>query len=231
VEGGTIDADFSSFVTRLEEKGGTATAPGSGNNLAVEPQFVDPSKGNFALQGTSPLIDRGNPALVEAGELDLAGSPRSLDGNRDCVAAPDIGAFEVTGQGVACDLAPTISKFGMTNRVFAPKVGEKKRHRARSSARKTVKRGTRFTYTLSKPAKVTIAIERKKTGRKGKRANFAKATALGGQESQGPQSTPFSAVVKGKPLKPGRYRATITATDAAGQASAPQRLSFKIVSG
>ncbi len=45
------------------------------------------------------------------------------------------------------------------------------------------------------------------------------------------QSTQFSGRVKGKPLKPGKYRATITATDSAGQTSAPQRLSFKIVSG
>ena len=90
-DGGTIDADFSSFTTRMEENGGIATAPGSAANVIGDPLFVDPDRGNFALQGSSPLIDRGNPALAGPGELDLAGSPRSLDGNRDCSPVPDTG--------------------------------------------------------------------------------------------------------------------------------------------
>jgi hypothetical protein len=229
-DGGTIDAAFSSFTTRLEEDGGTATAPGSANNIAGDPLFVDPGKGDFVLQGSSPLIDRGNPALTGAGQLDLAGSPRSLDGNRDCVATPDIGAFEVTGQGIACDTPPAISKFGISNKVFAPK--GKKAKRAKSSASgKKVKRGTKFTYTLSEAAQVKITIERRKKTKKGKKAKFAKVTTLSGQKDQGRQSTSFSGRVKGKALKPGKYRATITATDSAGQASAPQQLSFKIVAG
>ncbi len=160
---GTIDADFSSFTTVVAEDGGTVPAPGSAANVAGDPLFVDPGKGGLALQGTSPLIDRGDPALAGAGELDLAGSARSLDGNRDCVVAPDIGAYEVTGQGIPCDPAPTISKFGMTNRVFAPKGGKKKS----GQASKAVKRGTKFTYTLSESAKVKITIERKKKNKEG----------------------------------------------------------------
>jgi hypothetical protein len=227
---GTIDADFSSFTTRLEENGGTASAPGSAGNLSGDPLFIDPGKGNFTLQGTSPLIDRGNPGLIGAGEVDFAGSPRSLDGNRDCVAAPDIGAYEVTGQGVACDPAPTISKFGMTNKVFAPK-GRKGKGASSSAKRKKVKRGTKFTYSLSEPATVKITIDRKKRAKKGKKAKFAKVMTLSGQKSQGRQSTPFSGRVKGRPLKPGKYRARITATDAAGQTSEPRQLAFRIVSG
>ena len=56
-------------------------------------------------------------------------------------------------------------------------------------------------------------------------------TTIGGQQRSGKGSTPFSGKVKGKPLKPGKYRATIVATDAAGQPSAPHRLSFTILSG
>jgi hypothetical protein len=228
-DGGTIDAAFSSFTTRLEEDGGTATAPGSANNVAGDPLFVDPGKGDFALQGSSPLIDRGNPGLVGAGELDLAGTARSLDGNRDCVAMPDIGAYEVTGQSIPCDPPPTITNFGLTNRVFAPKRKRKRKGQASRAAR----RGTKFTYTLSEPATVRITIEgqRKVRGGKKRKARFVKVTTLSAQEQSGKQSTPFSGLVKGRPLKPGRYRATITATDSAGQASAPQQRSFKIVAG
>ena len=54
-DGGSIDADFSSFTTRVEENGGTASAPGSAGNLPGDPLFIDPGKGNFTLQGSSPL--------------------------------------------------------------------------------------------------------------------------------------------------------------------------------
>jgi hypothetical protein len=228
---GAIDADFSSFVTASGEEGGTVTTPGSAANVAADPLFTDTSKGDFALQGASPLIDRGNAALVGTGELDLPGSPRSLDGNRDCVATPDIGALEVTGQGVACDPPPTISKFGMTNRKFAPKgkAGKKKGADARGSA-KAPKKGTKFTYTLSEAAKVAIVIERKQV-RKGKKPRWVKATTLKAQKGSGKQSTPFNGKAKGKPLKPGKYRARITATDTAGQASAPKQTGFTVLSG
>jgi hypothetical protein len=94
-----------------------------------------------------------------------------------------------------------------------------------------VKKGTKFTYTLSEPARVKIKIESKKPGGKGKKPRFSKVTTISQQEKTGRQSTKFSGRVKGKPLKPGKYRATITATDAAGQTSAPKKLGFQVVSG
>jgi hypothetical protein len=230
--GGTIDATFSSFTSIVEENGGSASAPGSASNLTGDPLFVDPSKGNFALQSGSPLIDRGEPALVAAGQLDLAGSPRSVDGNLDCVAAPDIGAFEVTGQSASCpDPFPAITKFAMTNRVFAPKGGKRpRRGSARAAARrKAVKRGTKFTYTLSEPARVKIRIERRKPGGRGKKRRFSKVTTISQLKKSGRGATKFSGRARGRPLKPGKYRAKITATDSAGQTSAPKTLGFRIV--
>jgi hypothetical protein len=248
---GAIVAASSSFISATAENGGSVPAPGSGSNLAVDPLFVDPEAGNFALQGASPLIDRGDPAVVQAGEIDLAGAPRSLDGNRDCLAAPDMGAFEVTGQGIPCDTPPVVTQFGVTNKVFAP-VGGKggAKGSALISARKKVKRGTRFVYTLSEAAKVTITIERKLKGRrvgrgakarclKATRANrkaprcarFVKVTSLGAQAKAGKQSLPFSGRVRGKPLRPDSYRATIVAKDAGGQTSSPRQVGFRIVRG
>jgi hypothetical protein len=238
--GGTIDAAFSSFTTEVEEEGGSAADPGTATNLAGDPLFADPSKGNFALQSASPLIDRGDPALVAAGQLDLAGSPRSVDGNLDCVVAPDMGAFEVTGRSASCPdppvitkFGPVITKFGMTNRVFAPKGAKRpRRGGARASAkRKHAKRGTKFTYTLSEPARVKIRIERKKRGGKGKKPRFSKVTTISQEKKSGRQATKFSGRVGGRPLKPGKYRAQITATDSVGQTSAPKKLGFRIVSG
>jgi len=248
-DGGTIDAGFSSFDTRREENGGVATAPGSGSNVAGDPGFLDPAGGVYVLQNASPLIDRGDPSVVQAGEQDLLGVPRALDGNRDCSAVPDIGAFEVTGQEVACpvDPAPTVSAFGITNKVFAP---TGKSAKATTSARKP-KQGTRFTYKLSEPARVAIVIARKAPGRrlgkgtksrctkvtpanrdKGKPCTrFLKKTTIGGQEQSGRQSTPWNGRIGKKEAKPGKYRATIVATDIAGQRSKPLSLGFKIVAG
>lgn len=43
------------------------------------------------------------PSIVTPGQRDFAGSPRSVDGNLDCVAAPDIGALEfLTGAAALC---------------------------------------------------------------------------------------------------------------------------------
>jgi hypothetical protein len=72
-------------------------AAGTGTNIAGDPGFVSFAGGNYALTSSSPLIDRGDPAAAAPGELDLAHQPRSLDGNGDCIAAPDVGAFELTG--------------------------------------------------------------------------------------------------------------------------------------
>jgi hypothetical protein len=253
-DGGVITAQHSNFTTRVEKEGGAVTPPGSGSNLIGDPQFVDIANGNFALRTTSPLIDRGDPSIVAPGQLDLAGAPRSLDGNGDCVAAPDIGALEVTGQAAPCpiDARPRVSGFRVTNKVFAPKGGSKKRKRRAASTsgkRRRVKRGSKFTYTLSEPAKVTITIERKARGRKVKRGGrtrcvkprrgkakprcvrWIRVGTLGARKQAGRQTTPFSGRIKGRALKPGRYRGRIVATDAAGQASSPRQAGFRIVSG
>jgi hypothetical protein len=224
--GGQVVADYSSFSTRTEENGGSVSAPGSAHNVPGDPGFIDGAHGIYILGNTSPLIDRGDLGIVAPGELDLLGAPRSLDGNRDCVAAPDFGAFEVTGQSAACNAKPVVSGFGMTNRVFAPVGGGKgaKGRPARSSDRR-VKHGTKFTYSLSEPAQVTISIERKH------HRAMRKLGSLAAKKHAGKQSMRFSGRLRGKPLKPGSYRATIVATNSSGLPSDPHRVTFRVVRG
>jgi hypothetical protein len=215
---GNVTAANSSFATRRELNGGTVTAPGAGTNLTADPLFTP---GAFTLQVGSPLIDRGDPAIVAAGQLDLAGNPRSIG------AAPDIGAFEYR-PAVAppppppANRAPRLSAASMTNRVFAPVAARASGRRAR------VKRGTTFRYRLSEAAVVTVVIERK-LRRLRHRPRWRRAGMLRAGERAGRQATFFSGRLRRRALAPGRYRARIRARDTLGARSAERRLSFRVV--
>jgi hypothetical protein len=230
---GKIGADFSAFATSSATNGGSVPVPGSGSNFNGHP----PLNPDFSLPAGSPLADRGDPGVVEPGETDLVGNPRSLDGNGDCIPVPDIGAFELTGAAAPCPLnaAPRITGFGITNRVFAPTL---------LGRGAQVRRGTRFRYTLSEPARVAIGIERALPGRRvGRRCRrptrrnrarrrcirFVRTGVLRAQKQAGRQTTPFSGRFRRRALRPGRYRARISATDALGARSAERRLNFRIV--
>jgi hypothetical protein len=106
------------------------------------------------------------------------------------------------------------------------------------------KRGTSFSYNLSEAAAVTFTIERRQGGRRvagncvrqtkknRKRPaciRFTLGGALNQQGVSGKNSKRFTGKIGTKTLKPGRYRATLIGTDAAGNASAPARVSFRIV--
>jgi hypothetical protein len=235
----TIGAEFSSFNKQMLLNGGTTPEPGAGTNVAGDPLFAP----DHSLLPGSPLIDRGDPAAVLSGEFDLAGAARSLDGTGDCVAAPDIGALE---RPDACppplNVPPDLTGVSVTNKVFAPVA------KARAGARRRVKRGTRFRYTLSEPARVTITIERVLPGRvRGRGARrkcvkptarnrsarrckrYRRATRLVAEEQAGRQSTAFSGRVRGRALRRGRYRARLVATDALGARSAERRIALRIV--
>jgi hypothetical protein len=124
----------------------------------------------------------------------------------------------------------------ITHRVFAPAKAA-----APISARA---RGTSFRFALSEPASVTISIKRALPGRRvGKRCvkpgahnrhrrsctRFVATGTLHRGEQAGNDSVKFSGRIGRRALKRGRYRATITATDAAGNVSKPSSVAFRIV--
>jgi hypothetical protein len=230
---GNVTAANSDFATRLQLNGGTVTEPGTGTNLTADPLFA---AGGFTPQATSPLIDRGDPSVVTAGELDLGGNPRAAG------LAPDIGAYEYqpppSPPPPPPNSAPSLSKVSMTNSVFAPVAAQASRRR------KAIKRGTTFRYILSEPATVTIAIERRARGRRsGKRClkpnrrnarhrackRWVRAGTLRAAEQAGRQSTGFSGRFGKRALAAGRYRARVRAKDPLGARSVERRLAFRIV--
>ena len=104
--------------------------------------------------------------------------------------------------------------------------------------------GTSFGYTLSEAASVEIVIERRLKGRllrgtcvRQTRANrrraacarFKEVGRFGDSGESGANETPFSGSIGTNQLASGRYRAILTASDAAANDSAPLQLSFRVL--
>ena len=130
----------------------------------------------------------------------------------------------------------------MTNKRFAIASGKTA---AAAVKRKRTKRGTAFRFRLSENAAVRIVVARKLAGRrKGKRCvaptrKLRKAkhctryktthTLRRAKEVTGLNRVAYTGRVGKKKLTPGTYRATLTATDAAGNRSKARTVSFRVV--
>ena len=227
--------------------------PASGSNSATDPQF---GAGYRPLAG-SPLIDAGvdDP---DNGTTDLDGKARKIGSAVDIGAfefeppAPTLTDPPVTPSGgsentqqqpqvvapIADSTSPAVSQLGITNKVFAVGPGA-------TPVAARAKKGTTFVYTLSEPAVVAVAIQRPMAGRRKGRSCVAatrknrkakKCTRYvavgavsGGTGVAGANALPFSGRIGRKALKPGTYRASLVAVDAAGNKSAAKTVGFKVV--
>jgi len=101
---------------------------------------------------------------------------------------------------------PTLSGLSLSKRVFA--VG---------------RRGTRFSFSLDQDATVRVRIQRKLSGgRLRRRGSLSRAGSSGANRIR------FTGRVSGHALRPGRYRAVLTAANGSGR-SAPRAVGFRIV--
>ena len=134
---------------------------------------------------------------------------------------------------------PVITGLRVTNKVFSVAVPRRK---ASSSAR--VPRSTKFRYRLSEAARVSFRIERKTKGRRvagrcrkataknrARKAcvRFVRVGSLAQRGKAGLNTKRFAGKVGARRLKPGRYRAVVTARDAAGNRSKPRKVAFRVV--
>lgn len=233
-----ITASYSDYDRAADSSVGASAAISESNVTNVGNAYFDeeykPLPGNA-------LIDAGDPAAAPG--LDIDGKPLVTDGNHDGIVRRDIGAFELPGptetpppvggdltsgaggevagggdggqvRPAADLLAPVVSSFRTLRTKFT--VGS-----ARTAISARVARGTRFSYVLSEPAKVVLRIKR--VGAKRAVGQLTRAA------KSGRNTLKFSGRIGSKPLKPGRYRALITATDAAGNRSAAKRVRFRVV--
>jgi hypothetical protein len=142
--------------------------------------------------------------------------------------------------GAGNDVTAPILTARLTNSVFAVNLS--------GAAEKPVaarpKKGTTFVYTLNEPARVVFTIAQKASGRRvrgkcrkptrrnrsaRKCTRFVKRGAFAQNGKLGQNRKKFSGKIGRKKLRPGRYRATLVARDAAGNRSKPKRLNFRVV--
>jgi hypothetical protein len=137
----------------------------------------------------------------------------------------------------------TISSLGETNSTFT--VGGSSTPLTGQTSATRHKQGTTFSFRLDQPATVKIAIQAKAKGRRVGRSCRPDSRKLRHRPRctrtiiiatltrtarAGLNKVPFTGRIRGKSLKPGRYQAVFTATDAAG-ASPSRSLGFAIVQG
>ena len=185
--------------------------------------------GRFRTAYVRDLVTRTTSVVVQGG------SPVSaavLSANGACVAlqagelvagyGPDFEHVFLHALGAGCaasgvptpgadTTAPRISRLRMTRRRFA--VG---RRRTPLTAR--TRRGTAFVFRLSEDARTTITISRKQRRR----------VVLKRRTRAGTNRIAYTGRTRGRTLRPGRYRATVRAADAAGNRSAPKRITFTV---
>ncbi len=123
-------------------------------------------------------------------------------------------------------------------------VRRRSERRRRDPGERPRKKGTVFRYSLSEDARVVFTIKRATVGRSvggsvaGRRARTGRVAAapvtcaqgrFARQSVKGANRHRFSGRIGQRSLRPGEYRATLVATDAAGNRSAPRRLKFEVV--
>jgi CSLREA domain-containing protein len=227
----------------------------AGNNVS----FPDPScPGVSADPKLTAPADNGGPTLTQAlGEGSSAID--SVPAGASCLSTDQRGTSRP--QGTACDagafekevpappsgadlLAPVFLSAAVRPAAFV--VNRRGKPETAVTSAKGPRRGTTFRYSLSESARVLFTIERSLPGRrrgrrcvkpagtnrgKAKCRRFRMVGRFAAQAAAGPSKRAFSGRIGRRALRPGRYRAVLTATDAAGNVSAPRRLRFRVLSG
>jgi hypothetical protein len=227
-----------------------------GHNQSADPLLVNPVAGagqDFHIaSANSPVIGAGTPDPSDSssdrdgiahpnppaiGAYEYTGPPAAPSGalppgsgGSGATAGPGGGSITTGLRGVS--RKPTISQLGETRRVFVVASASTPLYGRTSAA--SFKRGTTFLFELDQPATVAIVITtsakcRRTTPRTARDPRCVRTVArLTRSAHAGFNKVAFSGRIRGKPLKPGDYRAVFAAASAGGS-SAPEALRFRIV--
>jgi len=227
----------------------TATVTDTDGGVASEPSgsvaFTSGQPGSFSPGASCTLNATGT---VGRASCRVSYIPSAVGSRAHAITAsyPGDGAHGPSSASTSVEVAAAaviVTRFGLTNNPFVvgargtPAFGRAARVRGH-------KRGTAFRYTLSDPARVKIAIVQRLPGRRrGKRCvaptrKLRKARGcprligkgtLTRISHKGLNRIAFSGRIGSKALAPGRYQATLTASDGPGRTSRPRTIFFTIV--
>jgi hypothetical protein len=197
--------EIASPLVAITAAGATTTGTVNPNARASTYHF---EYGTTASYGTvtadTPVAAGVDPVAVSASLDGLAPGTtyhvRLVATNADGTSASSDATFTTAASPSGDKTAPVILSASVKPKTF------RRRH------------GTTFRYKVSEPARVVFTIQRKKGKRYVKPKRFTKAS------KQGNNTRKFAT----RKLKPGRYRATLVATDAAGNHSKAKRLAFRV---
>jgi len=173
-------------------------------------------------------LEVAHDALASPKTVPLAGGVSQTDGGTD---------------GGTDGEAPAFASASMRRR-FAVNLRGPVETPVASARRRRAPRGTKFAYTVTEASRVVFTIQRKRPGRRvrgkcvkptRKNRNRRRCTRhvlfgrFAQQAAAGANTKAWSGRLGRKRLRPGRYRATLVATDQAGNASVPKRLRFTVV--
>ncbi len=165
------------------------------------------------------------------------------------VFKPDCGGRTTTAFGSNDKTLPLLRKVSLTHKRFRVAKARTPLAAGAKAHRKAVARGTALRFTSSEAGRLSILIERARTGhvsgkgrkrvckpvhkrpRHGACTAYTRTATLTRVIETGAGRVAFSGRLGTRRMAPGTYRLTLTERDAAGNISKPVRLSFTILAG
>jgi uncharacterized delta-60 repeat protein len=206
---GELDDDYASALERRNADGTPDMSFGGGAPVLVRSPHESSSNTDYVAVATDGKIltaGVGYDPVAQTNELAI----QRFQGADDPPSNP--GGTGATGPATQPQVVPgplTLSNLRITRRTVS----------ARSTSQR--KRGTAFVFTLNRAATVTVRIKRLH--------HAAKVVKLKRASRAGANRIRFKARSGRHALRPGRYRATLIAADAAGARSKARAVTFGIL--
>jgi hypothetical protein len=213
--GANVDRFFAPTVSITSPaNGSTVTGATSTKQVTVTGTASDNA-------GIASLTLNGAPGSVANGAFS-APVTLTLGSNTLTVVARDAAGNATTAAATvsyADNVAPSVTGFTASPRTFRVGAGA-------TPVTARAAKGTKFKLTLSEDAKVAIAIAQVKPG---KHKRLVPRGTLRRSLKAGKRTVKFSGRIGTRKLKPGRYVATVTATDASGNKSKKKTVKLRVV--
>ena len=190
---------------------------GSGSDFKPVSTTVEFAPGQTTKTVSVEALADALPDPAETFELRISQASGDADPATPSTAVVTIQDRGSAGAGGTDREAPLIRGLALRPRAFAV---------ARRGKSRGARRGTTIRYSLSEPARVTFALQRRAGGRGGRYVRIGTLRQAG---RAGLNRKAFNGRVGRRALRPGAYRLTLTAVDGAGNRSSSRPKRFRIV--